>query len=267
MMNRLSQRGLTLVEVMTAIAVLSLVGLMTFGSVSYSLDSQERSRRLHERYHAGRLTLERLKKELSMSFVSLHQHEDKRTVTLFEGDRNKIIFNSLSHQPIQKNTSQSDQVEIEYRLDTVDGEGVIVRRVKHHIDSRPGKGGVEEIVAKGVDDLRFEYYDSDKEDWRDDWDVRVEDAAEMRTALKLVRQQGDSIKGDVDAAAGEANPIASVAGEAMVDKAMDDAQGALLEELYLPKRVRIRLVLEDETERQYLLETQAEIRMFEPLWY
>ncbi len=267
-MNHTSpRRGLTLVEVMTAIAVLSLVGLMTFGSVSYSLDSQERSRRLHERYHAGRLTLERIKKELSMAFVSLHQHEDKRTVTLFEGDRSKLLFNSLAHQPIQRNTSQSDQVEIEYRFDTVDGEGVVIRRVKHHIDSRPGKGGTEEIVVKGVDDLRFEYYDRDKESWRDDWDVRVDDATEMRTALKLVRQQGDAIKGEVDAASGDANPIASVAGEAIVDKKMDEAQGALLEELYLPTRVRIRLVLEDETDRQYLLESQAEITMFEPLWY
>jgi type II secretion system protein J len=258
---------MTLMEVMAAVAIMGLLGALTYGSISFSLQSQERSRRLHERYHAARLTLERMKKELSMAFVSLHQHEDKRTVTLFEGDRSKLIFNSLSHQPIQKNTGQSDQVEIEYRLDSVDGEDVIIRRIKHHVDGSPGKGGNEEIVVTGVDDLRFEYYDQDKESWRDDWDVRVDDATEMRTALKLVREQGDAIKGQVDAAAGDANPIASVVGEAIVDKKMDEAQGLLLDDVYLPPRVRIRLVLEDDNDRQYLLETQAEITMFEPLWY
>lgn len=261
------RRGMTLMEVMAAVAIFGLLGMLTYGSINFSLTAQERSRRLSERYHAGRMTLDSMKRELSMAFVSLHQHEDKRTITVFEGDRSKLIFTSLSHQPIQRDTGQSDQVELEYRLDTVDGEQVIVRRVKHHIDNRPGDGGHEEILVTGVDDLRFEYYDNEKEDWRSDWSVRVDDAAEMRTMLKLVREQGDAIKGQIEEAVGAASPAASVLGDALVDKKMEEAQGGLLHELFLPTRVRIRLVLLDDAEREYVLETQAEIPMFEPLWY
>ena len=41
----------------------------------------------------------------------------------------------------------------------------------------------------------------------------------------------------------------------------------LLDDLFLPVRVRIRLVLIDDTDREYVLETQAEVPMKEPLWY
>jgi hypothetical protein len=97
--------------------------------------------------------------------------------------------------------------------------------------------------------------------------VRVDDASEMRTALKLVREQGEAIKGQIEEAVGGASPVASVLGDALVDKKMEDAQGGLLDELFLPSRVRIRLVLLDDEGREYVLQTQAEIPMTEPLWY
>lgn len=262
-----SQRAMTLIEVMTAVAIFSMVGVLAFSSIHFSLKSQERSRRLSERYHSGRMAMERMKKELSMAFISLHQHEDKRTITVFEGGPQKLLFMSTSHQPIQRDTYQSDQVEIEYRLDTVDGESVLVRRVKHHIDDRPGDGGVEEIIVTGVERVTFRYYDEADETWRDDWSVRVEDAQEMRAHLKLVREQAENLKEAVATATASSGALASTLADAQLDNAADDAQGQLLEELFLPARVSIRLVLVDDNDREYLLETQAEITMTEPLWY
>ena len=259
----LQRRGFTLVEVMVAIAVLAILCGLTYASMAYSLEAQDRSRRLHDRYHAARLTMERLKKELGMAFISLHQSEDKRTKTVFEGDRSRLLFVSSSHEPIQRDARQSDQVELEYFLTRKDGEEVLMRRIKHRLDDRPGKGGREEVMVSGVKDLRFEYYDPDQVRWRSDWTVRVEDAEEMRVKLKAVRAQGDQVK---DALEGRGDVVETL-GEGVVDKKVEDAETELLDELFLPSRVRIRLVLVDDEDREYTLETQAEVPMRDPLWY
>ena len=266
-MNAFSQpslrRGMTLVEIMIAVAVLGILSALTYSAMTYSIEAQERTRRLHERYHAARLTLERLKRELSMAFISLHQAPDKRTKTVFEGERSRILFMSTSHEPIQRDVHQSDQVEIEYSLQSGEEGQELVRRIKHHIDDRPGKGGNEEVMVSGVKDLRFEYYDEQGARWRSDWTVRVEDAEEMRVKLKAVRAQGELAKGALEGRGAAVETL----GENVVDKKMDDAETDLLDDLFLPVRVRIRLVLIDDTDREYVLETQAEVPMKEPLWY
>ena len=257
------KRGMTLIEMMVALAIVGILSAMTYASMSYAMEAQERSRMVHGRYHAARLTLERLKRELSTAFLSLHQSEDKRTITTFEGDRSRVLFVSSSHEPIQRNARQSDQVEIEYKLERMDGDQVLVRRVKQYIDDSPGKGGHEEVVVTGVKAFFIEYYDKNKEDWRSDWSVRVEDAEEMRVKLKALRAQGDAVKESLEGRGAAVEAL----GDTAVDKAVDDAEEELLDDIYLPNRVRVRLVLVDMTEREYILETQCEIPVVEPLWY
>ena len=41
----------------------------------------------------------------------------------------------------------------------------------------------------------------------------------------------------------------------------------VLDQLFLPERVRVRLVLEDDEGRKYPMETQVELMVTEPLWY
>lgn len=262
---------MTLIEVAVAVAVLSMMGMLAYGGLSISLRSQTEMGQLQERYHTARITLERIKRELSMAFVSLHQAEDKRTVTFFEGEEDHIAFVTSAHEPFRKNAHESDQIEVEYRLDVVDGQRVIVRRMKLHIDDSPGKGGREEVVAVGVKELEFAYYDKERESWEKDWEVEIDDAAEKRAQLKLVRQLAEDIQGEADAAADNGNPLAATAAELISEKLADEQQLETLDNLFLPPRVRIRIVLEptdeDDNNREYLLETQVEIPMVEPLWY
>ena len=52
-----------------------------------------------------------------------------------------------------------------------------------------------------------------------------------------------------------------------MDKLVDEAETEAMDQLFLPDRIRIRLVLEDANGREFLLETQTELRVTEPLWY
>ena len=263
------EMGMTLIEVAVAMAVLGTMGILAYGGLSITLRSQKRADVLHERYHAARVFLTRFKRELSMAYVSLHQAEDKQTVTLFQGERDSIIFNTSSHEPIHRGVEQSDQLEVEYRLDR-DEEGLpaIIRRVKYFVDDQPGKGGVEQVAVRGVEDFDIEYFDEMKEDWRSDWDVLIEDAEQKRGDMKLLlqaREELNAIRNDESGNIADSlnREVAASKGESAIDK----IENEVLDQLFLPARVRIRLVLEDDEGRTYPMETQVELMVTEPLWY
>ena len=111
-----SKRGMTLLEIAVAVSILGVMGMLCYSGLGITIRAQRRAEVLQERYHAARLFLGRLKSELSMAFVSLHQAEDKHTVTLFDGDKSEVIFNTSSHEPFRRNSGESDQLEVEYRL-------------------------------------------------------------------------------------------------------------------------------------------------------
>jgi hypothetical protein len=256
---------MTLLEVMVAVALLALMSVLVYASLVITIKSQQRAELLQERYHGARVFLHRIKRELSMSYLSLHQAEDQRTQTLFDGDDDQVIFNTSAYEPIRRDARESDQLELEYRLDRdEDGEPAIVRRVKYHVDDRPGKGGAEEVVLRGVAEFELSYYDKSKEDWRDDWQVTIEDAQEMRLLMKEIekaRETVENVRND------DASGILGIVAAEGMDKEIDKVEGDVLEDIFLPNRVRIRLVLQGDDDQEYLLETQTEIRVTDPLWY
>lgn len=258
-------RGMTLLEVMVAVALLALMGVLVYSSLVITIKSQQRAELLQERYHGARVFLHRVKRELSMAYLSLHQAEDQRTQTLFDGGSDQVIFNTSAYEPIRRDAHESDQLELEYRLDRDDeGEPAIVRRVKYHVDDRPGKGGDEEVVLRGVAEFELSYYDKAKEDWRDEWEVTIEDAQEKRAIMKEIekaREAAENVRND------DASGVAGIAAAEGMDKLIDKAESETLEDIFLPNRVRIRLVLKDDEDQEYILETQTEIRVTDPLWY
>ncbi len=264
------QRGLTLIEVMVATGLWVLLGTLISGIMFSTIETQTSTLEVQGRYHAGRVALDRLRRELTMAFVSLHQAEDKRTKTVFKGESDRLLFATAAYEPLTRNSRQSDQLEVEYRVTNVriKDETVrsLVRRVKYHIDDRPGSGGREELLVERVKRVEFEYFDKSRESWTSDWDVEVDDAQDMRKRLKelqTMREKVDSVRED------EQTGVAGVVVADEADKQVDEAELDLMDGLVLPSRVRVRIVLADleDEQREYVLETQVEIGMVEPLWY
>lgn len=265
-----SARGLTLVEVLVAVAITALLGSVTYGIVFTTIRTQEDAISIQDRFHAGRVALEHIRRELTMAFVSLHQADDKRTKTLFKGERSSIIFDTAAHETLSRNVRQSDQMEVEYsikRVKSAENPDVnveaLVKRCKYRIDDRPGVGGREEVLIEGVRAIEFSYYDKFREDWKSEWDVEIDDAVPLREKLHEItqlREKADAVRDD------EQTGVAGVAVAAEADKQIDEAQSDLMDGLFLPSRVRIRLTLEN-FDDVVNMETQIEIPLIEPLWY
>jgi general secretion pathway protein J len=184
-------RGLTLIELMVAITITSIMGAMVAGAIGQVDHASQITRAQDERYGEARRALTRLSSELAMAFVSEHfdrsRHGDGRP-TLFRGKEDGVLFTTMSHVRLFRGAKESDQAVVEYSLerDPDGGDEALFRREKLQIDGEPEDDGRSDLVAHGVKRLTLSYWDAAKKEWVREWDTsRVERANELPTLVRV----------------------------------------------------------------------------------
>jgi len=248
--------GFTLVEIMVATAILAMIGTIIYGAMTASVRGRQTAYRLQERYQTARIAMSKMLRDLESAYISKHRNLDKYPETLFRGRSDRIDFTYLGHQRVAEGVPESDQGAVSYYLesdpDSPRGAKALYRREKTPLDDRPEKGGVVQKLAENVKDIDFEYWDPKDQDWEKEWKAELSDLEPVEVP--------DAVAGAVGGAAGR-----MAAGLADKLETAADVLGESEDEFILPSRVRIRLVLVDETGKDYTFETQARIYMREPL--
>ena len=172
--------GLTLIEVMVAMAMFAMVGALVYGGFAQTSRAKQRLDTQLDRYHELRVAMERMVRELSMAYMSTHYNpasslQTMRTtfVSKDSGFGDRIDFTSVSHTRIYRDAKESDQTEISYFLtDDPDGDGkVLARRMQTPIDDRPDEGGRIEVLLRDVLEFDLEYLDPTTWEWVKSWDA------------------------------------------------------------------------------------------------
>jgi len=171
------RRGFTLLEVMIAIAVLALIGTLTYKSFDSAYDLKRRVEAAEDRDQTVRGALDRIGREVSMTFLSEHYdrkrfRERPTFFRLKDGRREAILtVTSFAHQRLHVDAKESDQAVFEYRLERDDaGRTSLFRRVKAQIDEEPDRGGAKAILAEDVLRFTVQAWDPRDREWRDEWD-------------------------------------------------------------------------------------------------
>lgn len=173
-------RGFTLMELMISIGILAIIAGLVYGSFSPIWQAREEVEIQADRYHAIRLAMERMRKDISMAFLSnrydFKNYRERPTHFVGEhaGNRDTLRFTTLSHGRLYVDARESDQAVVEYRVDNdpLDRSSqALIRRVKPVIDDDPERGGAEMVLVSGVTGLNFEYWDVEKEEWVTEWDT------------------------------------------------------------------------------------------------
>lgn len=175
---RRGSHGFSLAEAMVAVAILALIGILTYGTFARAMDARDRALKITAHYHEISQAMLRMGHELSMAFLSRHKNcADPRSDTLFtashHGGGMRIDFTSFSHTKIKKDAAESDQNALSYYLDRDPKDpnlSVLMRREKKRIDEKPKEGGRVDILARGIDELSFQFYDPKEDRWDDEWD-------------------------------------------------------------------------------------------------
>ncbi len=179
----MKSRGLTLIEVTIAVAILAFIGVVTYGTFSRAMDARDRAGKMTSHYHQIRSAMLRMSHELETAFLSEHKDcDDPRTDTKFvssnAGTGMRIDFTSFSHVKTQADANESDQNELSYYVgrDPEGGEQMtLIRREQKRIDDEPDEGGSEDAIAYGVESLDFQFYDPKADAWEDSWDSTSSD--------------------------------------------------------------------------------------------
>lgn len=191
----MSPRGFTLMEVMISLGIVAVLAALVWGSFGPTWQAKEIVEAEANRYHAIRLALDRMSREISMAYLSerydRRRFRDRPTHLVAEdsGDDDTLRFTTLAHERLYEDAKEGDQAVVEYRVgrDPEDRDrNVLFRRVNPVIDDRPEEGGVEAILADGVEGLSFEFWDVKDQEWTDDWDTNdVERKNELPERVRL----------------------------------------------------------------------------------
>jgi general secretion pathway protein J len=171
-------RGFTLAEVLVALSILAMIGMLSYGVFSRAMESRDRAEVITRHYHEIRQAMLRMSREISMAYLScFYDVAERRTKTIFATQRAaagmRLDFTSFSHFKMKADAHESDENELSYFVEpdhTHPGKSALIRREKNRIDDDPTKGGKEQVLAEGVTDLKFAFYDPKQDRWDDEWD-------------------------------------------------------------------------------------------------
>jgi len=197
-------KGFTLLEVMIAVAVLSMIGAVTWKAFDGAYDHKSRVERAEERDQTARAALERMAREISQTFLSEHydhkRFRERPTFFKLKDGRGEadLLITSFAHERLHIDAKESDQAIFEYKLQTDDeGRRSLFRRVKPHFDETPERGGEEAVLADDVLRFTVEAWDPRNREWREEWDSdspqrtgSVLVPPRVRVALTILDEQG-----------------------------------------------------------------------------
>jgi general secretion pathway protein J len=171
---------MTLLEVLVSLAILAMISLLIYGA----FDSMSRGRKgeamRSERARQAREALLRMTRELSETFLSLHNPPVLSLLTrttVFVGQNStpfdRIDFAAFAHRRMTRDAKESDQCEVGYFASEdpdVAGKTDLARREQTPIDLDPLRGGVVNVLAENIEAFDIRYLDPLTGTWGESWD-------------------------------------------------------------------------------------------------
>jgi general secretion pathway protein J len=172
---------MTMIEIMVAIGILAGIAVFIHG-VMVSLANGKKGEGMRaERAHQGREAMQRIVRDLSAAYLTLHVPLSQALVTertAFVGRSatpyDRIDFTAFAHLRTERDAHESDQAEVGYFVEKdpdVADKMDLVRREQTPIDIEPLKGGIVNVVAEDVEQFDVRYFDPMTGMWVETWDT------------------------------------------------------------------------------------------------
>jgi general secretion pathway protein J len=194
--RRSVSRGMTMIEIMVAISILAMVAVLIHGVIESLSRGKKGEKMRAERAHQGREAMQRIVRDLSAAYLSMHVPANQALVTektAFVGRSSnpfdRIDFTAFAHLRTDRDAHESDQAEVGY-FAAIDPEASdkmdLVRREQTPIDLDPLKGGTVNVVAEDVDQFDVRYLDPQTGLWVETWDSMQVTGQPSRLPLEVV---------------------------------------------------------------------------------
>ena len=173
-----AESGFTLIEVMTATFISSLILVMSYTAYNTIIKTIINISGYSEFYQNINLALTRLDRDLANMY---YKSDNPNTVVVADGEQNRLAFNFLTAEKREFNiigspslaNPQSDIYKVGYFLEqdeNIPDLYKLMRRQDIHYDNKPLEGGTASVILYNVTDLIFEFRSGN--DWTKKWDSR-----------------------------------------------------------------------------------------------
>jgi len=182
------QRGTTLIEVMVALAIISMMMVTVWTAFRNTVHAIEQSETQQLRERTIRNAMHRMCIELSMAYLSFNRPRfETRHFTYFEGREafgsDSVTFSALAHLRVRKDANESDQSMIQYFV--ADDPTELGQRNLYRRETRRLTGDLPEVLERfapawvmleNVVSIDFKYWDQRTLEWREEWATIRNDA-------------------------------------------------------------------------------------------
>ncbi|HOQ12471.1 MAG TPA: prepilin-type N-terminal cleavage/methylation domain-containing protein [Spirochaetota bacterium] len=177
-MNKLQQNyGFTLIEMLVAVTLSSIILLMIYSAYSSVIKTVNYSKSVSSFYENLNFAIKRIDNDLAniywkeesknLNFISdTFNGSSRLNFVVAEHKENRFIFNLKEQLPL------GDVHEVGYYLKPSDKRDtfLLIRRSSIDYDDAPLEGGSEEVILEKVKSLKFDF--KYRSDWESTWDSR-----------------------------------------------------------------------------------------------
>ena len=217
------ERGMTLLEVMIALAIMSVMLVLAWKTVSNTTDSRRTVEQYEERNHELRNAMGRMVRDFSAAYLSQDEgcppgstcppipmnpdHPRTMFIAKDQGVVPKIRFSTLGHRVLWADANESDQTVIEYLARNNpdpehSGEVDLIRREQRRLSNMPPEEEPSDydVLARNIKSLKLEYWNWWNLEWQQEWDTTQSDGqrnklpSRVRITLTIKGNDGNDVK-------------------------------------------------------------------------
>jgi prepilin-type N-terminal cleavage/methylation domain-containing protein len=179
--GRAAQAGMTLIEVMIAIAILVIMMTLAWKTIANTSESKKIFERFEERNHELRMALGRIVRDFEGAYLS--RNEDINAVhprTLFVAKSSfklpEIRFSTLGHRVLWADANESEQTVISYQPhDDPEHSGVvdwIRREQRRSSNEQPDNEPADyDVLIHDIVAAKLEFWNWKNSEWQDTWNT------------------------------------------------------------------------------------------------
>lgn len=185
-----SRRGLTLIEVLIAMAMMAGLFVIVWATMDRSRRTFVQVSAIQDRWHVVRSGMQRMAEDLSMAYLSMGENMtevNRRTFfRLAKGDHGpELQFSSFAHRRLVEGSRESDQCVIQYFIANdpdAKGQSSLFRRETRRLAYEKPEEMVGEayVLVDDVVDVRYEFFDRQNDKWLEEWNTTTVDGQPNR---------------------------------------------------------------------------------------
>jgi general secretion pathway protein J len=208
--RRAAQAGMTLIEVLIAMAILAFMMALAWVTTSSSATAKKRFEGVQERNHEIRVAMGTMARDISSAYLSSNERsnlDNPRTLLVAKSQSpvDELRFSSLGHRVLWADANESEQTLISYSSEP-DREDPsvnnLVRRESRRLSYEPWEREPADvdILLRDIERVVFEYWNWRDNEWQEQWDTTKADSESgklperVRITVTVKNSRGDEIK-------------------------------------------------------------------------